>query len=686
MTALWPQLTDRERRMVCAWESIAQRLEAARNTAHELKVIASDYALELRGLSRSSIFRKVAAYRTYGPEGILSKRTLRRCGKCDGSALPAAFITYWRARCAGMQRDKVLPVWHALMRDLRAGLVVPGYDCDWRGIYLAEHPKAICPSHCPYSLDHRHGKHPRGWSYRNLKSLAPEADVQAACSRGVAALRQFLPSVPHTRVGLGPMQVITMDDVWHDVEVLFLHGRKQPTHERPVEVGVMDVLTGCHVCWTLWPVLRTDEGKRHMVEGYVQRYIQATLFCGIGIHPEGLIELLEHGTAGLSESEVNRLNAILARYQTPPACGQWLTVQRSSTTGAPLIKGLFVERACGNPRHKAMLESSWNLLHNALATLPAATGKDIAHAPADAEGLRREDRALMALVQKAAKAHPEALETLRKAEFHAVSFLKFKEALAAVKHEINHRTDHTLEGWEKCGFIRHIAHLPGGAELDLEAVPPEKCEQTAALIRALNAPVRLRPMSPAEAFQHATQSVRLVRFPIACAMEILGEELAERQTVSRRGTLCVRDRFSEEMLTYSAIARTADGRTIELTRKATYRVWQNPFERQGLLVADENGCAIGVCPLLEASAYGDTTSDIAQKNLGLWQEAASHQRKRLEPLLTPKKQRKIAVTSHIAQLVSDVETRPTQDIQNLAQWAQFTEAPTPCAVKIEDFL
>jgi hypothetical protein len=169
-------------------------------------------------------------------------------------------------------------------------------------------------------------------------------------------------------------------------------------------------------------------------------------------------------------------------------------------------------------------------------------------------------------------------------------------------------------------------------------------------------------------------------------MEILGEELAERQTVSRRGTLCVRDRFSEEMLTYSAIARTADGRTIELTRKATYRVWQNPFERQGLLVADENGCAIGVCPLLEASAYGDTTSDIAQKNLGLSQEAASHQRKRLEPLLTPKKQRKIAVTSHIAQLVSDVETRPTQDIQNLAQWAQFTEAPTPCAVKIEDFL
>lgn len=695
-SGLWGQLNDRERREVLAWEAIAVRLDAASDKALEVVRITQDYAGVVRGLSRGTIYRKVAAYREQGVAGVLGAGALRRLGQRGGSALPAAFVAYWRARCAGMQREKVLPVWHALMRELCSGAVVPGYDCDWRGIWLLEHPGATVPSACPYRVDHRAARHPRGWSYRNLKALAPERDVMVGVTRGVAALRAFLPSVPHTRVGLGLMRVVTMDDVWHDVEVLFLHGRKRPEHERPVEVGVMDVLTGCHVCWNLWPVLRREDGSRRMVDKTIQRFIQATILCAIGVHPEGVIELLEHGTAGMDEPEVERLNGILGRYKLPPAQGAWVSVQRSSTTGAPLLQGLFVERACGNPRHKAMLESSWNLLHNALACLPAATGKDRDHAPADAEGLRRADRALMTAVNAVAKANPAALELLRQAEYHAVSFLRFKEVLEGVKREINHRVDHTLEGWEQCGFVRHVATLPGGSELDLDAVEPAQMEATAALVRQLNAPVRLRRLSPMEAFQMAAARMQLVRFPVACAMEILGADLSEVREVSSRGTLAVRDRFSEEVLTYSALASTVEGGRMELKRGQKYRVWSNPFERQGLLVAELDGRAVGVCPLLQATAWGDAEG--AQHNLGLWQAAASKQRERLEPLVQPKRAKARETEAKLEHLCAEAvemqEAVNAERIESLEQWAALSDGGVaPCsdktaddAVQIEDFL
>lgn len=656
---LWPLLGDAERRVVIAWETIAVRLMGATDKTRELQCIRRDFAGILRGLSKGTIYRKVAALSDLGAEGVLGAAALRRLGQKDGSRLPKAFILYWRHLCAENQRMKALNVWQMLMRNLKGGVIIPGYDMDWRGIWLSEHPGRILPNteECTvYAVDHRRNAHPRGWSYRNLKSLAPEEDVWKAAAQGVAAGRAYLLSPPHTRVGLGPMEVITMDDVWHDVEVLFLQGRDTPTHERPVEVGVLDVLTGCHVAWQVWPVRRRADGSREMVDWTVQRFIQAEIFCGIGVSPKGVTELLEHGTAGMDDKEVVRINGILSHYMAPPEGREgWLSVSRSTTTGEPIAKGLFCERACGNPRHKAMLESSWNLLHNTLASLPGATGKDRDHAPAAAEGLRREDRALMAIINAVAKACPAALDILRQAEFHAVSFIQFKEALQLVKEQINHRTDHNLEGWEACGFVRHVASLPGGAELDLDAVPESQRAATAALIKQLAAPVALRRMSPAEAFAARTAHAPLVRFPAAAAAEILGHELAQELTVSKRGTLTLRDRFSQELLTYAALAKDERGNTRELTRGATVRVWANPFASKHILVADAEGHVLGVCPLLEAARFGDAEAD--QRNLGLWQQANEKQRERLEPLLAPRIARAKAKRQALGDLIGQAREK-----------------------------
>ena len=669
---LWPRLGDEARRLVLTWEAVAQRLESAPEKGRELQRLRVDFAGVLQGLSRGTIYRKVSALRAEGAAGVLGKAALRKLGVRDGSTLPKAFITHWRKRCAAHQRMKALSVWHDLMAELIGGAIIPGYDGDWRAIWLGEHPGCLVPARCPYAADHRRNAHPRGWSYRNLKALAPEVDVWKAATQGVAAARAYLPSLPHTRVGLGPMEVITMDDVWHDVEVLFLHGRELPTHERPVEVGVLDVLTGCPVAWQVSPVRPRAAGAREMVDASVQRFIQAQLFCGIGIHPRGLTELLEHGTAGLAEAEVQRINAILARYITPPEGRQWLTVCRSSTTGQPIAKGLFCERACGNPRHKAMIESSWNLLHNALAALPAQVGKDRDHAPADQEGLRREDKALLQMVNDVAKANPAALDILRQAEFHAVSFHQFKEALRLVKERINRRTDHALEGWEACGFVRHVANLPGGAELDLEAVPNDRREATAALIKTLRAPVSLRKMSPLEAFSAASAATTLVRFPLAAAMEILGADLAQELAVSPRGTLAVRDRFSQEHLTYLALATDEAGNRKELTRGARLRVWANPFNPAAILVADLEGHPLGLCPLLEATRFGNPEAD--QANLGLWQQANAEQKKRLEPLLQPKREQAAQTRQNLSALIGQAKAAQAaadakQDLEGLVGMA-----------------
>lgn len=672
---LWPRLGDEARRLVLTWEAVAQRLESAPEKGRELQRLRVDFAGVLQGLSRGTIYRKVSALRAEGAAGVLGKAALRKLGVRDGSTLPKAFITHWRKRCAAHQRMKALSVWHDLMAELIGGAIIPGYDGDWRAIWLLEHPGCLVPARCPYAADHRRNAHPRGWSYRNLKALAPEVDVWKAATQGVAAARAYLPSLPHTRVGLGPMEVITMDDVWHDVEVLFLHGREMPTHERPVEVGVLDVLTGCHVAWQVWPVRRRADGSREMVDASVQRFIQAQLFCGIGIHPRGLTELLEHGTAGLADDEVRRINAILARYITPPEGRDWLTVCRSSTTGEPIAKGLFCERACGNPRHKAMIESSWNLLHNALASLPAQVGKDRDHAPADQEGLRREDKALLQMVNEVAKANPAALDILRQAEFHAVSFHQFKEALRLVKERINRRTDHALEGWEACGFVRHVANLPGGAELDLEAVPHDRREATAALIKTLRAPVSLRKMSPLEAFSAASAATTLVRFPLAAAMEILGADLAQELAVSPRGTLQVRDRFSQERLTYLALATDEAGNRKELTRGARLRVWANPFNPATILVADLEGHPLGICPLLEATRFGNPEAD--QANLGLWQQANAEQKKRLEPLLQPKREQAAQTRQNLADLLTAAKAAQPTSAQNLAAFTDEGACAAP---------
>ncbi len=158
-------------------------------------------------------------------------------------------------------------------------------------------------------------------------------------------------------------------------------------------------------------------------------------------------------------------------------------------------------------------------------------------------------------------------------------------------------------------------------------------------------------MSPAEAFAKEASATRLIRFPIAAIAEILGPELAQDIKVTPRGTLTITDRFSREKLTYSAIATTPDGTSIELTRGETLRVWANPFARDLLLVAHTDGRVLGICKLIEATPHGDTQA--VHKNLGLWTKAATAQKERLAPVLAGKQARARETRQNLDDLIGE---------------------------------
>jgi len=661
----WPRLTDQARETASAWADVARRMDAAADKSAELLVCRELYAPVLGAMSRTTVYRRVAAITEMGLEGAVSKADLKRAqGGADGTALPPAFVEFWVVSCGQHQRRKTLAVWRHLMRDwLIAGKIIPGYSTDWRGIWAAEHSGCVAPSRCPYTAVHAGpgANAPRGWGYRTLLSLAPDEDVWKGATIGVHAMQASNPSIPHTRVGLRPMQVITMDDVTLDAFCWF-PGENAP--RRPVGLGVLDVLTGNMVSWGLVPVRKRDDGTSAKLDGLKRRYIDAHIFCGLGIDPvEGVTMLLEHGTAGMSPDEEDRINGILGAR---PDGGPWLRVKRSSTSGAPILQGLFRERGRGRPTHKAMLEAAWNLLHNEAALLPAPSGKDWDNAPQDQQGWEAEDRALIkACSELLARECPGAIDALARARTHALTYSELDLAVREVIARMNGRRGHALEGWEACGFVRPVVAV-GGAQVDLgmaardmSAGDPELEERLLAALAAQATPVR---MSPVEAWSKSTARITLKKFEPFTATRILGPETAQRVEVNSRRQFKAVDEFSGEALIYAARCVDETGRETYLKPGDLIDVWINPFSRGAALVCRPDGAWLGGAAYMPATAHG---SDAGRGNMIELAKARAEQRDRLRPVVALKQRRETARRAANDAAQADAAAAPDREAERL---------------------
>ena len=395
--SIWASLTMQQRREAGAWCEICQRLLAAPNKGAEMARILAEYDGKIKGLSRSSAYRKLEAFRERGISGLAPMSAINRLVG-EASSLPDEFVQFWQSLCGKHQRQKARAAYRALFLEyLVPGRIIPGYGCDWRGIWSREHPHLSVPAVCPYSPV---GQHPEGWSYRNLLLHKPDKDVWAGAAYGAQAMRSLLPSIPHTRVGLEFGSLFVVDDVWHDHKVTFL-GEKNA--ERPLELAMMECLTGRITSWGLTPVRRREDDSRIMLKESYMRYLLVDMLCRVGVSPRGVTILAEHGTAAIRGGLLEQINAEIKRLTNIDG---FVKVETSSVYGKPLIEGLYAERPRGNPRFKAMLESTWNLLHNELAMLPGQVGKDRDHAPADIAGRDKEMALLAPIANAIAKEMP----------------------------------------------------------------------------------------------------------------------------------------------------------------------------------------------------------------------------------------------------------------------------------------
>lgn len=642
---LWSKLTNDERAKVSTWYEIARRMMCAHDKGAELVMILKTYKGDIGMISKTSIYRKVAAIRSSNGDiaasGILHPSAIRRArGLSRKTVLPPGFVSWWRSLCGDHQRQKTLSVWRHLMRDcLMAGKIIPGYGKDWRGIWLAEHKGEMLPRDilgnpvCPYTDVHTGPEAcaPSGWSYASLVTLAPEPDVSAGAAIGVHAMQAFNPVVPHTRVGLRPMQVITMDDVKLDV-FCWYPGEKEP--RRPVGLGVMDVFTGCMIDFKLIPATERADGTVSGLNGSWAKYVWANVFCGIGVDAtEGVTALLEHGSAGLDPKEEQRINDILGPR---PDGGRWLNVLRSSTSGAPILKGLFGERGRGRPTHKAMLESAWNLLHNEMAMLDAPAGRNWDTAPMDkdgAAGWSAEDKALInAAAQLVSRENPAAVEILKEATTHAKSYAQLSEAVASVIQTMNNRHDHSIQDWQECGFAKPMIEM-GGALVTLDRAANDFAgddeEMRQMFMRRMAGKARAVRMSPMEAWA-SYGGKTLKKFHPFVATQILGPDLAQEVVVDAHGQFTAVNHFSGKKMLYSAIIRQIDATLLHLAKGEKLHVWVNPIRVDWALVSRPTGEFLGLAKYMAATRFGSAMGD---GNLGELALARSEQKRRLSSVL-----------------------------------------------------
>lgn len=333
--------------------------------------------------------------------------------------LPEAFLDHVAGFHGQNQRGKFRTQYRALIRQ---------WD-RWR----QGDPTAKLPGYPECPAPDPAGRHPVGWSYRNLLRLTkarPHHRAELAIhTLGTAAALKLLPGVPGTREGVRPLEYVFFDDVYLDRKVI-VSGWREPC--RLLQLGCLDYCSGMYLKFGQQPELPTEDGARERLKERYMTWLVAALLEEYGWPAEYPMHLiLERGTATLRRAEAQSLYDLTG--------GQ---VRCCYTTMEGELALLWEERSTGNSRGKAALESWHNLFHNECATLPGQIGKDRDHCPAEIAGRTKE---AVALATATALLPPEQSARL-KLPFSDKD-KAFLETLDIV-NRVNRRVMHDLEGFE----------------------------------------------------------------------------------------------------------------------------------------------------------------------------------------------------------------------------------------------
>jgi hypothetical protein len=583
--------------------------------------LASQQLRGQRGTSPSRLRTLYSEYRRTKDWRVLIDNALEYT---PAAKLPSEFIAHLQVTADANIRS-IEQALKKVRRDWTLGLHIPGYGT-WQEWHQRTHPGRPLPRTAP--------PHPHGWTTRNLRrKLDTSKFRRIAATNGRIAATKHRPTVLTTRQGCWVHSHLMWDDVWHDH---FVNSFAEKQAGRPLELFSHDFYSARKVRYGIRVRTEGDTGKMQGLTGDMMRMIIAATYHLDGYSPRGTVNIAEHGTAAFSE-EVERL-----LYDTT---GGLVTVQRSGLLGDPSHSGQYNGRRIGNPRFKASLESSNNLVHNMLADLPGQTGPSKDRRPEQLHGLLQYNDRLLAALQQ--------LPTERAAllRFPLLEQTQFMLVLSDIYKFLETDHEHNLEGWIECGHTTQELNLLGQwwTQEALLTLPESQQQMAIALLNAGTLQARPRKLSRLEVWQRG--SADLVRISGGTVCDILGPSYAAERKVSghrfgfRDKDLGPGDHY------FDAIVEDAEGHHIHLKEGETYLTTANPFAPDQLFVKDAKGRFLGIAPRITRVSRHDVES--IHRAIGA---AAKKETQLLAPLRQRQMQasrEKLALHRHNAGVIED---------------------------------
>lgn len=520
--------------------------------------------------------------------------------------MPQEFIDELNRRVDGNPRSIAAAI-KGLRADWTRGKSIPGYGT-WKDHYERTHPGRPVPRICP--------GHPKSWSAENLRRYVDSSKFRRkAVVVGRSAAAAHRPLVLGTRQGLWVHSHLMWDDVWHD---LFVNSLAQRQGGRPLELFAHDYYSARKVRYGLRIRTEDDNGKATGLTGKMMRMLVAATYYLDGYSPRGTVNVAEHGTAAFSDA----MESIL--YD---ASGGLITVQRSGMQGNAAHLGQYNGTRSGNPRFKASLESSNNLLHNLEAFLPGQTGPSRERRPEQLDGMLNYNKRLLAAYQQLP---PDRAALLK---FPILELGQYMQVLGDIYRFMEEDTEHRLEGWAECGHIMQELHLLGEWRTadDVMALPDAQREMALAMFQAGAVPARPRLMSRREVWQRGAGDLVRIGGGTVCAL--LGDDLAAERKVRSHQFAFEDAEVGPGEHRFEGIITDPEGREYALREGETYKAFVNPFAPDQLFVQDAKGRYLGAARRIHRVSRNDHD--------GL--RAAINRAKHLESeLLRPLEQRQTA--------------------------------------------
>ena len=246
--------------------------------------------------------------------------------------------------------------------------VIPGYEENWE-----LRTRALLPE---------------GWSSTNIRQqLKKRAKfskaTKALLHEGIASARQFLPHVHGTRDGGTPlrfMELVQFDDVRCDFRVM-------DTDSGQVNdlwlLIARDVATTMLLGFGLRPARARDDGSQEHLKLQDMKQLTGWLLETYGLPPYQMTWKIERGTATLAQATADALTEMIGPDRIHVSYSSMINGQSPTK---------YSEKAVGNSKAKAMLESLNRLQHMMTSHFPGQIGLNYSKRPT--ELLAREAEAL----------------------------------------------------------------------------------------------------------------------------------------------------------------------------------------------------------------------------------------------------------------------------------------------------